>query len=159
MTELFQTILLRVTLAGLASAAALRVVGSGALREIVKLAAGLLMLLALLQPLCTYPMHAWGLWQDGSMQTDIEAIEEKNAQMAMSTIAASIAEVVEQRAEEEGFDCSVKITMATDTDGILQIERVTVHYAGRDVARLGELRTLLTEECGVPEERQELIER
>lgn len=159
MTDLLQTILLRVTLAGLASAAALRVVGGGALREIVKLAAGLLMLLALLQPLCSYPIHAWGLWQNGGIQTDIEAIEEQNAQTAMSTLAASIAEIVEQRAEKEGFDCSVKITMATDTEGLMQIERVTVHYAGRDVARLGELRTILTEECGVPEERQELIKR
>ena len=45
MSELFHTILLRVTLAGVASAVALRVVEGGALREIVKLAAGLLMLL------------------------------------------------------------------------------------------------------------------
>ena len=51
MTELFQTILMRVTLAGVASAVALRMVGGGALREIIKAAAGLLMLLALLQPL------------------------------------------------------------------------------------------------------------
>ena len=35
MTELLHTILLRVTLAGVASAVALRVVGGGALREIV----------------------------------------------------------------------------------------------------------------------------
>lgn len=38
MSELFHTILLRVTLAGVASAVALRVVEGGALREIVKLA-------------------------------------------------------------------------------------------------------------------------
>ena len=51
MTELFSTILLRVTLAGAASAVALRIAGGGTMREVVKLAAGLLMLLALLQPL------------------------------------------------------------------------------------------------------------
>ena len=51
MTELLQTILLRVTLAGAASAVALRLVGNGALREIIKMAAGLLLMLALLQPL------------------------------------------------------------------------------------------------------------
>ena len=51
MNELLHTILLRVTLAGAASAAALRMAGSGAMRETVRLAAGLLMLAALLQPL------------------------------------------------------------------------------------------------------------
>ena len=40
MSELFQTILLRVTLAGAASAVAFRLVGGGALREIVRMAAG-----------------------------------------------------------------------------------------------------------------------
>lgn len=159
MTELFRTILIRVTLAGVVSAAALRVVGSGALREVVKLAAGLLMLLALLQPLRSLPVGTWGRWNERSVRSDITAIEEKNAQMAMSTLAASVAEIVEARAEKEGFHCTVKVEMATDEAGILQIERVTVHYSSQDAARLGELRALLTEECGVPEQRQELIQK
>ena len=59
MTELLQTILLRVTLAGIASAVALRLVGNGALREIVKMAAGLLLMLALLQPLSGLHLLSW----------------------------------------------------------------------------------------------------
>lgn len=158
MTELFQTILLRVTLAGVASAVALRVVGGGALREVVKLAAGLLLLLALLQPLGSLRLRPWeGL--AGVSQTEIDAIQEQNAQTTMSTIAATIARSLEQRAEQEGFDCSVNVTMANDADGILQIDRVTVYYGGSDAARLSELQTLLTEECGVPVNRQELIAR
>ena len=47
--------------------------------------------------------------------------------------------------------------MANDADGVLQIDHVTVHYGGADAARLDELQTLLTEECGVPADRQELI--
>ena len=150
MTELFQTILLRITVAGVASAVALRVAGGGALREIVKMAAGLLMLLALLQPL------SWEGWT-GTSQEEIDAIGARNAQTTMSTVAATIARSLEQRAEQEGFDCSVEVTMENDADGILQIGRVTVYYGGSDAVRLGELQTLLTEECGVPAERQELI--
>ncbi|WNX83081.1 hypothetical protein RWV98_10640 [Agathobaculum sp. NTUH-O15-33] len=51
MMELFRTILLRVTLAGAASSLALSVAKDSALKEIVRIAAGLLMALALLQPL------------------------------------------------------------------------------------------------------------
>ena len=156
MTELFQTILLRVTLAGAASAVALRVVGGGALREIVKMAAGLLLLLAPLPPPSGLSLLSWEGWT-GTSQEDIDAIREQNAQTAMSTVAATIARAVEQRAEQEGFDCSVKVTMANDADGILQIDRVTVYYGGTDATRLHELQALLTEECGVPASRQELI--
>lgn len=155
MTELFQTILLRVTVAGVASAVALRVAGGGALREIVKMAAGLLMLLALLQPLSGLHLLSWEGW--GLSPPDVDAIGEQNVQTTMSTIAATIAQAVEQRAEQEGFDCSVSVTMANDADGVLQIDHVTVHYGGADAARLDELQTLLTEECGVPADRQELI--
>ncbi len=158
MTELFQTILMRVTLAGVASAVALRMVGGGALREIIKAAAGLLMLLALLQPLSGLRTAAWDGWGVPS-QEDIAAIQEQNTQTTMSTVAASIAEMVEQRTQKEGFDCTVDVTMANDENGILQVDRVTVYYGGRDAARLEELRAILTEECGVPEERQEMIAR
>ena len=113
MTELFQTILMRVTLAGVASAVALRMVGGGALREIIKAAAGLLMLLALLQPLSGLRTAAWDGWGVPS-QEDIAAIQEQNTQTTMSTVAASIAEMVEQRTQKEGFDCTVDVTMAND---------------------------------------------
>ncbi len=156
MTELFQTILLRITVAGIASAVALRVAGGGALREIVKMAAGLLMLLALLQPLSGLHLLSWEGWT-GTSQEEIDAIGAHNAQTTMSTVAATIARSLEQRAEQEGFDCSVEVTMENDANGILQIGRVTVYYGGSDAARLVELQTLLTEECGVPAERQELI--
>lgn len=46
MTELMQTILLRVTIAGAVSAMALKLAGGGALKEVVRTAAGLLLVLA-----------------------------------------------------------------------------------------------------------------
>lgn len=157
MTELLHTILLRVTLAGVASAVALRVVGGGALREIVKLAAGLLMLLALLQPLAALRLTGWdGIWE-GASQVDVDAIQAQNAQTAMSTVASSIADALERSAQEQGFDCTVHVTMENDADGILQVGRVTVYYQSPDAARLDELKTLVSEGCGVDADRQEWI--
>ena len=100
MTELFQTILLRVTLAGVASAVALRIVGGGALREAVKMAAGLLLLLALLQPLSGLHLLSWEGWT-GTPQTDIDAIREQNAQTTMSTVAATIARLLGEGHHDE----------------------------------------------------------
>lgn len=155
MTELFQTILLRVTLAGIAAAAALRIAGGGALREAVRLAAGLLMLLALLQPLAGLRLPAWdGL---GVSVPDADALGQQNAQTAMSTVAGAIADALALRAEEQGLHASFRVTMTTDADGLLQIDRVAIHYGAADADRLQELQTLVAEECGVPADRQELI--
>ena len=152
MTELLQTILLRVTIAGAVSAMALKLAGGGALKEVVRTAAGLLMLLALLHVL------SWN-WQGSVSQSDIDEMQARNMQTTMSTVAASIAKTVQQRAEEAGIPCTVNVEMANDADGLLQVDKVTVYYDSTAANRLSELQSLLTKECGVPAERQELIAR
>ncbi len=158
MTELLQTILLRVTIAGAASAVALRLAGGGALREVIRTAAGLLMLLALLQPLAGLHLLSWH-WPGSVTQSDIDEMQARNMQTTMSTVAASIAKAVQQRAEGAGIACTVNVEMANDAEGLLQVDRVTVYYSSADKDRLPELQSLLTKECGVPAERQELIAR
>ena len=158
MTELLQTILLRVTIAGAVSAMALKLAGVGALKEVVRTAAGLLMLLALLQPLAGLHLLSWN-WQSSVSQSDIDEMQARNMQTTMSTVAASIAKAVQQRAEEAGIPCTVNVEMANDADGLLQVDKVTVYYDSTAANRLSELQSLLTKECGVPAERQELIAR
>lgn len=155
MSELFRTILLRVTISGLVAAAALSVVRDGAMREIVRLAAGLLMLLALLQPL------GGGLRRAAVEQTvpDRAQIERQNTQTAMSAIGSSIANSLAKRAAALGLSCTFSVEMETDADGILQIARVTVYAGEDDRARLPEVQQMIADECGVPTDRQEVIER
>ena len=155
MTELLQTILLRVTIAGAVSAVALKLAGGGALKEVVRTAAGLL---ALLQPLAGLHLLSWN-WQSSVSQSDLDEMQARNMQTTMSTVAASIAKAVQQRAEEAGIPCTVNVEMANDADGLLQVDKVTVYYDSTAANRLSELQSLLTKECGVPAERQELIAR
>ena len=158
MTELLQTIVLRVTIAGAASAVALRLAGGGALREVIRTAAGLLLLLALLQPLAGLHLLSWH-WPGSVKQADLDEMQARNMQTTMSTVAASIAKAVLQSAEDAGLACTVNVEMANDADGLLQVDKVTVYYDSADESRLSELQDLLTKECGVPAERQELIPR
>lgn len=155
MNELLHTILLRVAVAGAASAAALRLSGTGAMRETVRLAAGLLMLAALLQPLGSLRLPDLGRMTAPDTQT----IRETNMQTAMSAVGSSIAEAMESRAESEGFDCTFSVAMATDESGVLQVDRVTVYCGENELSRIDRLQTLITEECGVPAARQEVIVR
>ncbi|MGI6181352.1 MAG: hypothetical protein ACOYIE_04670 [Agathobaculum sp.] len=157
MTDLLHMILVRVTVAGIASAVALRMAGSGALRETVRVGVGLLMLLALLRPLAQTRLP----WQEqalsGRETVSKEELEAQNMQTAMSAVGASIARSLERRAGEIGIDCTVYVSMGVDAEGILQIEDITVYYDAQDAAREHELSTMLTEECGVDADRQELI--
>ena len=141
-----------------AIAMALKLAGGGALKEVVRTAAGLLMLLALLQPLAGLHVLSWN-WQGSVSQSDIDEMQARNMQTTMSTVAASIAKAVQQRAEEAGIPCTVNVEMANDADGLLQVDKVTVYYDSTAANRLSELQSLLTKECGVPAERQELIAR
>ena len=157
MTELLQTILLRVTIAGAVSAMALKLAGGGALKEVVRDSCRSAMLLALLQPLAGLHVLSWN-WQGSVSQSDTKC--RRNMQTTMSTVAAkSIAKAMQQRAEEAGIPCTVNVEMANDADGLLQVDKVTVYYDSTAANRLSELQSLLTKECGVPAERQELIAR
>lgn len=158
MMQLLREILIRVTLAGLAGAAALRLCGTGALREVVRLAVGLLMLLAFLQPISRYELPDWKSLWNSSAQSAAE-IEEQNRQTAFTAVGSSIAQALEKSAKAQGFDCEIRVTMETDADGLLQIGSVKVWYSARDSDRLAELQALLTEACGVPAERQEMVKQ
>ena len=115
-----------------------------------------LALLALLQPLAGLHMLSWN-WQGSVSQSDIDEMQARNMQTTMSTVAASIAKAVQQRAEEAGIPCTVNVEMANDADGLLQVDKVTVYYDSTAANRLSELQSLLTKECGVPAERQEPV--
>lgn len=158
MTQLLYIILLRVTLTGIAAAAALRLAGNGAIREMIRLSVGLLMLLAILQPIAQFTAHGgkglrlWGV-------VSAKDLEEQNMKTVMSTVASSIAETLELRAAKEGIDCDIVVSMENDGNGLLQIGRVTIYYYAKDAERLEDLSAMIFQECGVNAERQELIER
>ena len=160
MMELFRTILLRVTLAGAASSLALSVAKDSALREIVRIAAGLLMALALLQPLAGLRLTDLARQADSAAgEISIPELEAQNRQTTLNAMGAAVASALEERASAIGIECTVLVTMATDKDGLLQTDRVTVFYRKKDAPRLAELQELILKESGVPADRQELIEK
>lgn len=154
MTELFGTVLLRVTLAGLASAAAIAIAQDSALKEITRFAAGLLMLLAFLQPLLRCSLTVPDL---GSIAAFRKDVEDTNMQTAMGAMGDSISRSLTKRAAEQGVDCTFSVLMETDTNGTLQIARVCVYFRPGET-RVDEIGEMIQKECGVSAERIELVE-
>lgn len=111
MTELMQTILLRVTIAGAVSAMALKLAGRRGLKR--GCADSRRSAHAAGAPAAAAGLHvlSWN-WQGSVSQSDIDEMQARNMQTTMSTVAASIAKAVQQRAEEAGIPCTVNVEMA-----------------------------------------------
>ena len=99
MNELLHTILLRVTLAGAASAAALRMAGAArcARQCVSRPVCSCSRLFYSRSAVCALP--SWSV----SAAPDTQAIRETNMQTAMSAVASSIAKALESRAAAEGY--------------------------------------------------------
>lgn len=158
MTEIIRVLMMRLTVAGIISAVALSLAKEQAMREVVKLAAGLLMILTLLQSVQQIDMKQIFSASPTEMVTVAE-IEEENMQTTIHALENSIASSLKHRAEQNDIKCSIVVEMEKDGEGVLQIGRVCVYYNASDQGKMDALSKLITEECGVPAERQELIQK
>lgn len=158
MTEMIRMLLVRLTIAGMISAVALNLAKEQAMREVVKLATGLLMILTLLQSV--QQINFANIFHSSEKTfVSVSEIEEENMQTAINSIENSIARSLKTRAEQNGIKCSIIVEMQTDSEGILQIGKVCVYYNAAEKDKMNQLSKIITEECGVPLERQELIQK
>lgn len=156
MIELFRTMLLGVTAAALCVGAALSLARGQALREVIRFAGGLAVLLAVLQPLSQLrlPDIRAGLQlikeQTYHQRTQYQQQSEQAlVQAAVDTVATHI----EQRAQQMGASCEVTLTTIQDTQGTTQITGAQMDCAPKDQMQAAELAQMVTE-CGIPKELQ-----
>lgn len=155
MMELFHNILVRVTLAGMAGSVAVTLTKDSALREIVRFAAGLLMILALLQPLAQLRLPTLsGIF--GKNQTQMQ-VQTQNEQTARAAFEKSVEDAITRRAAEQGIACTVAVSLQADQSGGYAVERVSVRYHDLDEEQLAALQSMLETACGIPKDRQEMI--
>ena len=154
MIEVFRQMLVGVTAAAILAGVSLQFVKEGPLHEAVRVAAGLMLTLALLRPLTelqwTEPELAW----DGPAQ---EALAEAYRQDREEALSAVIAEktraYIWDKADRLGLRCTVEVTVSAGESGIPLPDTVTVR--GSYSAALA---AYIEEEVGVPPEKQIWLE-
>lgn len=155
MIETFQTLLTGVAAAALCGGVALSLTRGGALREVLRLACGLAVVLAVLEPLSTLRLPKLG----ASFRQTVAAGESQStqyqAQSAQALAQAAIDQVeqyIEQRAAALGATVKAELAATSEADGRTLVTGVTLTASAADPPDKTAIETILVTECGIPKE-------
>lgn len=157
MIEVFRQMLLGVSAAAICGGVAMLLAGGGALREIIRLAAGLAVLLAVLEPLSglRLPDVAGAVRRAaGQAQAQTDEIAAENREVLSSSAMDVTCRYIKRRAAEMGVECRADLDLATDENGILIVTGAHMTCGPANAETMEALKTMVAEECGIPREMQ-----
>lgn len=161
MIELVRQMIISVTAAAVFSTVMLMIVQKSALHEVIRLATGMLMILALLLPLSRLSFPSFnGMFSREKLRTEqqVKQAQQKNQNIARSSFGGAVSNYIEKKAADLGIHCSVKTTLTQDEAGTLEIAGIHVQSDKLTATQRSQLSALIEQECGVPPEKQELVE-
>lgn len=157
MIESFGRVLVGVCAAAICGGIAMTLAGSGALREIIRLAAGLAVLLAVLEPLSGLRLpHI-----DESLRHTMQHMQAQTAQLQAEqeqVLSASASDMtcryIQQRAAAWGADCQAVLDLEINNDGVLVVTHAHMTCNAVTPETAAALKTMVEQECGIPQEMQ-----
>ncbi len=151
MIELFRSLLIGVAAAALCGSAAVLFAKGKAMQEVLRLATGIAILLAVLQPLSQFRLpNPFG---HGVKQAQEVVLEHGETEQALAQAAAQQVETyVEQRAGQLGIPCTAQLTLTQDAEGKTLVTGVQLSCS--QTADIQALSQMLAAECGIPKELQ-----
>ncbi len=145
MIEVFRQMLVGVTAAAILAGVSLQFVKEGPLHEAVRVAAGLMLTLALLLPFSRLP----GARVSGLQGAAARAAAE-NQRIAASSVGNAVAIYIEDRAAEMGVKCTAAVCMGGDENGQLETKSVTLYIEGATEEERSAVCQMVAQECGIP---------
>ena len=149
MIDLLRQIILCITAASLFCAVALSLVPDGALKEVIRMGTGLVLILSLVIPLRqSLPHTLTDLLPEVSVPE--QQIENVYQQAVIRQVEVETARYVVQQAEALEISCAASVTAAADGDGIVSITAVQIVLDETiSDSSLSSLRTRLRQELGI----------
>ena len=133
MTGILRSIIFGVSTAALFGGIAMTLVRSGALREIIRIAVGTMLILSLLYPVSKIrlrlPLEKFRQSTQAVTQHVDEAKDRQKDLLAQSS-AREIGAYLVRKAKNEGISCDIDVFAEAHDDNTVSIERITV-YADR----------------------------
>lgn len=150
MIELFRELLIGVAAAALCSGAAILFAKGKAMQEVLRLAAGLAVLLAVLQPLSQFRFpDIYGKKQQTHKAVQVHC-DEMQRELA-NAAAQQVEAYVQARAEQLGVPCTAKLQFVQEAEKTLVTGVQLTCSRNIDAAALSQM---LVSECGIPKELQ-----
>lgn len=160
MTGILRSIVLGVSTAALFGGIAMTLIHAGALREIVRIAVGTMLILSLLYPISQIhiglPFTRFQQSTEAVTQRVEQAQEQRKDWMAQST-AQEIGAYLVRKAKNEGIVCDIDVQASLHEDDTVSLDGVTV-YASLTPEQIQWFENMLKDECGIPRERQAYVE-
>ena len=151
MIELFRSLLIGVAAAALCGGATVLFAKGKAMQEVLRLATGIAVLLAVLQPLSEFRLP--NPFAHGAKQAQEVILDHGETEQALAEAAAQQVETyVEQRAGQLGIPCTVRLTLTQDAEGKTLVTGVQLSCSR--TADTQALSQILAAECGIPKELQ-----
>lgn len=158
MIEQFGRILVGVCAAAICGGIAMTLTGGGALREIIRLAAGLTVLLAVLDPLSGLRLPHM---TDSALRHNLQRARTQTAQLQAEqeqVMQASVSDMtcryIEQRAAAWGVRCQAALDLKTNDAGVLVVTRAYMTCDAAAPETITALKQMVEQECGIPQEMQ-----
>lgn len=150
MIAVLRQMILSVTAAALFGSVLISLTEGRAQQEIVRIAVGLMVVLALINPLRTVKMPELGGLFSGQEEYRSEG-ENAYYEAVLEEFTEQTESWLEQRAEELGIECSINIS-AEQEDGAVSITRAEVSAEGLSEPEKTELIDEIAEQCGISTE-------
>lgn len=154
MMEILRQVIVGVSAAAIFSAVLLTLVRDSALQEIVRLATGMLMIIALLTPISKLPRLSLSHMltpSSAGIQAQQQALE--NQALAQSSFRGAISRYLTEKAQEYGIHCAIDTMLMQQEDGTMEIDYITVRMHDLQQADRAQLETLITQSCGISTEQ------
>ncbi len=146
MMAILRQMLFGMTTAALFSAVMLTLVRKSALQEVIRLVTGMLMIVALLKPLCGLQLPSiWGWTADWMAQKS--EVQQQNEARMWTSFAAAIAQMIEEQAAQGGISCKANVTMEK-TEETLSVAAVEVVSGVLSEENQKTLQEIVTTYCG-----------
>ena len=151
MIEVFRQMLVGVTAAAILAGVSLQFVKEGPLHEAVRVAAGLMLTLALLLPFSRLPGARMAFSEAVSgLQGAAARAAAENQRIAASSVGNAVAIYIEDRAADMGVKCTAAVCMGGDENGQLETKSVTLYIEGATEEERSAVCQMVAQECGIP---------
>lgn len=147
MIDLLRQIILSVTAASLFGAVVLAMVPEGAMKEVLRMGTGLILIVSLVIPLQRHAPQRFRDWLPNLETIQLQDSTELFQKEMLQEIEAETADYAEQLAQTSGISCRAKVSAQIQTDDQVVITQVSLHQEGQ--ADLSQLRQTLAQQLGI----------
>lgn len=151
MIDLLRQIILSVTAASLFGAVVLAIVPESAMKEVLRMGTGLILIVSLVIPMQKYAPQRFREFLPRIETTQTEDSTQLFQQEMIREIEAETADYAEQLAQQSGISCQAQVSAQIQADNQVVITQVSLKQEGN--ADLSQLQQTLAQQLGISADR------